>query len=166
MKRYKPVFTKVKEGTEESQSEKAIKDLIDLDWGKDEDAQNTALALLKGLIYADNKVADKFLQDLSDFTSKMKDEKYEEACKKKPKKKGMKEAIRVSNKNQAFEAISEGVNFLIQTNNKNIIQGYLINAIIDGIRTEDDSKIDAAVDKTFFEKRLLFIIKGLKDELR
>lgn len=113
MKRYKPVFTKVKEETDEAQSEKAIKDLIDLDWGKDEDAQNTALALLKGLVYADNKVADKFLQDLSDFTSKMKDEKYEEGCKKKPKKKGMKEAITGINSAVAAEqAITQGIEYL------------------------------------------------------
>jgi hypothetical protein len=92
--------------------------------------------------------------------------KFEEACKKKPKKKGMKEAIKVSNKNQAFEAISEGANFLIQTNSKDLIRDYLINAIIDGIRTEDDSTLDAAVDETYFEKRLLFIIKELKDRLR
>ena len=90
MKRYKPVFTKVKED-EDDKSEKAIKDLIDLNWGEDEDHQNTALQLIKGLIYANTPTADKFIQDLSDYTSKMKIEDFKEGCKKKPKKKDMKE---------------------------------------------------------------------------
>ena len=62
---------KFREEGEEDKSIKAIKDLIDLDWEKDEDAQHTALALIKGLVLADTTSADKFLKDLSDYTSKM-----------------------------------------------------------------------------------------------
>ena len=76
MKPIKRYVSKFKEEGEEDKSIKAIKDLIDLDWGKDEDAQNTAIALFKALVYADTTSADKFIQDVSDFTSKMNIEDY------------------------------------------------------------------------------------------
>jgi len=63
-------------GKEDDKSSKAIADLIALDWGKDEDSQNTALALLKGLVYADTPSADKFLSDVSDFTNDLDPEDY------------------------------------------------------------------------------------------
>jgi len=66
-----------KEENENEKSAKAIADLIDLNWGKDEDAQNVTLNLFKGLIYANTPNADKFIQDVSDFTSKMNKEDYE-----------------------------------------------------------------------------------------
>lgn len=67
---------KEEEGGEEGKSAKAIKDLIALDWGKDEEAQNTALQLLKGLVYANTKNADQFLSDVSDFTNDLDPEDY------------------------------------------------------------------------------------------
>ena len=76
MKKYKQLFM-FNEVSEEEQSKKAVKDLIELDWGKDEDAQSIALQLFKGLIYADTKTADKFIQDVSDFTEKMNIEDYD-----------------------------------------------------------------------------------------
>ena len=77
MKRYQPAFKQViKEDAEEDKSIKMIKDLIDLDWEKDEDAQHQALAMIKGLVLADTKSADKFLTDLSTYTSKMSIEDY------------------------------------------------------------------------------------------
>jgi len=64
------------EESEEGKSAKAIADLISLDWEKDENAQHTALALLKALVLADTKNADAFLQDLSNYSSNMDKEKY------------------------------------------------------------------------------------------
>ena len=72
MKRYKPKFKE--EG--EDASAKAIKDLIALNWGDNEEHQNTALQLFKGLVYANNPVADKFIQKVSDFTSELKAEDF------------------------------------------------------------------------------------------
>lgn len=79
---------KFNEADEEAASKKAIKDLIELNWGEDEDHQNTALQLLKGLVYANTKTADAFLQDISDYTSKMKVEDFAEGA---PSKKKLKE---------------------------------------------------------------------------
>lgn len=167
MKRYKPIFTKVKEADDnEAKTLEAVKALIDMKDISNEDEQGKFIELLKGIVFANNAHGDNFLKQINDFTSGLKIEDFKEGCKKKPKKKDMKEAIRVSNKNQAFEAISGGVSFLIQTNSKMLMQGYLINAIIDGIESEDDLKLDAAVDETVFNKRLLFIIKELKDKLK
>jgi hypothetical protein len=118
MKRYQPAFKQViKEDAEEDKSIKMIKDLIDLNWEKDEDAQHQALAMVKGLVLADTKSADKFLTDLSTYTSKMNIEDYsgkqEEGCKKKPKKKGMKESVTgINNILSAQEAINLGIQFI------------------------------------------------------
>ena len=68
MKRYKRYF---KEESDTDKSKKAIKDLIDLDWSKDEDSQSAALELFKGLVYADNSVADAFIKKVSDYTSSL-----------------------------------------------------------------------------------------------
>jgi hypothetical protein len=74
MKKYIPF--NFKEESEEDKSIKAIGDLIDLNWGKDEDAQQTAVALFRALVLANTEAADKFIQDVSDFTSNMKKEDY------------------------------------------------------------------------------------------
>lgn len=75
MKKYTRIF-KEEEG-DNADSIKAIKDLIDLDWSKDEDAQSKALALFKGLVYADTPAADKFIKNVSDYTSGLKVEDFE-----------------------------------------------------------------------------------------
>ena len=74
MKKYARIF---KEEDEESKSKKAIKDLIDLDWSKDEAAQSQALSLFKGLVYANTKTADAFIKKVSDFTSGLNPEDFE-----------------------------------------------------------------------------------------
>lgn len=141
MKRYQPAFKQViKEDAEEDKSIKMIKDLIDLDWEKDEDAQHQALAMVKGLVLADTKSADKFLTDLSTYTSKMSIEDYsgkqEEGCKKKPKKKGLKEiAVNVNNKTNAAIAIEESIIFLgeMYSINSKIFYDYIGTGIANGI---------------------------------
>lgn len=120
MKRYKPTFKTqvIKEDAEEDKSIKMIKDLIDLDWEKNEDAQHQALAMIKGLVLADTKSADKFLTDLSTYTSKMSIEDYsgkqEEGCKKKPKKKTelKEETVMFNDKESASDAIADIVEYL------------------------------------------------------
>jgi hypothetical protein len=84
------------------------------------------------------------------------------------KEEKLKEAIIVRNKDQAFDAISEGVRFLIETNNKQIIQGWLINAIVDGLKpsvmgADTDSELAALGEIT--SKRIKLILKLLRDEL-
>lgn len=141
MKRYQPAFKQViKEDAEEDKSIKMIKDLIDLDWEKDEDAQHQALAMVKGLVLADTKSADKFLTDLSTYTSKMSIEDYsgkqEEGCKKKPKKKDLKEiAVNVNNKTNAAMAIEESIIFLgeMYSINSKIFYDYIGTGIANGI---------------------------------
>lgn len=143
MKRYKPAFKQViKEDAEEDKSIKMIKDLIDLDWEKDEDAQHQALAMVKGLVLADTKSADKFLTDLSTYTSKMNIEDYsgkqEEGCKKKPKKKiDLKETvmINIKDKTSASRAIEEAVVFLGDTYsiNSKIFYDYIGAGVANGV---------------------------------
>ena len=77
MKRYKSTIKHlIKEDAEEDKSIKAIKDLIDLDWEADDASKHKAIAIISGLFTADTTVGDKFLKDISDFTSKMNIEDY------------------------------------------------------------------------------------------
>jgi len=75
MKRYKPVY-KIKEDAEEDKSLKAIKDLIDMKSIDTEEEQGKFMALIKGLIFADNKHGDEFLKQINDFTSSLKIEDF------------------------------------------------------------------------------------------
>jgi hypothetical protein len=172
MKRYKPAFKQIiKEDEENDKSIKAIKDLIDLDWEKDEDAQHQALAMIKGLVLADTKSADKFLTDLSTYTSKMSIEDYsgkqEEECKKKPKKKGMKEAtVNINNLDSAMDAISYGVDFIgSKVRDTNPKFSFIVaKGIIKGVKNviahddlNDESEVINAINR---------IIKYMKLELK
>ncbi|MFA5153001.1 MAG: hypothetical protein WC554_10605 [Clostridia bacterium] len=66
-----------KEESEEEKSLTAIKDLIDMKKIDTEEEQGKFLALLKGLVYADNKHGDLFLTKINDFTSSLKIEDFE-----------------------------------------------------------------------------------------
>jgi len=70
-----------------------------------------------------------------------------------------KEAIYVNNKDQAFEAISEGVRFIYNLKNKAIFEGYVVNAIIDGLKPE------AEEDEKRYFYYLKLLISLLKKEL-
>ena len=71
------VYTKrFKEDAEEDKSKKAIKDLIELKWSYTEEEKGKASNLLKGLLYADNPVANKFLKALDEFTSSLDENDY------------------------------------------------------------------------------------------
>ena len=54
----------------------AIKALIDMKEIDTEDEQGKFLQLIRGLIFADNTVADKFLKAVNDFTSTLKLEDF------------------------------------------------------------------------------------------
>jgi len=147
MKRYKQNFKQViKEDEEEAKSEKAIKDLIDLNWGKDEEAQNTAIALFKALVFANTKVADKFIQDLSDFTSKMNSEDYKESTVSKKKDKKIKESmININNVASAQYAVVEAINYLTNKfgiEDSKVIKaiGFAINSAFTQIPSENDTE--------------------------
>ena len=176
MKRYKRKFKTqvIKEDAEEDKSIKMIKDLIDLDWEKDEDAQHQALAMVKGLVLADTKSADKFLTDLSTYTSKMSIEDYsgkqEEGCKKKPKKKGMKEAtFNVNSKLSAQETIESCISYLLQGwgyKNVNLYRnlGFSIwSGIVKGFTEEGLTNPDDMMPQTKFV--IANIVKNLKSRV-
>jgi len=74
MERYTSIFA---EADEEAKSTKAIKDLIELKAVTSEEDQGAMLAILKGLVFGDNPVADKFLTALNDWTSSLKIEDFE-----------------------------------------------------------------------------------------
>lgn len=61
---------------EEEKSRKAIKDLIATKWSGSNQNQMKAVQLLKGLALADTKVANDFMKDLDNLTSKMDANKY------------------------------------------------------------------------------------------
>ena len=159
MKRYKSKF---KEAGEDA-SAKAIKDLIALNWGEDEDHQNTALQLFKGLIYANNPVADKFIQKVSDFTSGLKDEDFKEGVDTRLKE------VSVNNEDMAVESIIKGIDFLgskfglLHTNfirraGNGIMQGLLLAA---DTQSEEDKQ--EAIPK--IRKALMAITKNVKDRI-
>lgn len=70
---YKSIF---REEDESDKSLKAIKDLIELKDVTDEEDQGKMMAMIKGLVFGDNPVADKFLKAINDFTSTLKIEDY------------------------------------------------------------------------------------------
>ena len=73
---------KFEEEDEEAKSLKVIEDLIDMEEIDTEEEQGKFLALIKGLIFADNKHGDAFLKKINDFTSTLKIEDFKEGCKK------------------------------------------------------------------------------------
>ena len=75
LKKYIRHFREESEDAEKSK--KAIKDLIDMKTIDTEEEQGKLLSLLRGLVFADNEVADKFLKEINDFTSTLKIEDFE-----------------------------------------------------------------------------------------
>jgi hypothetical protein len=62
--------------TENEDDDKAlssIKDLIELNWSKDNDTQGKAVQMLKGLSFSDSSIANDFMKELDDFASTLKD---------------------------------------------------------------------------------------------
>lgn len=174
MKRYKPAFKQViKEDAEEDKSIKAIKDLIDMDWEKDEDAQHTALALIKGLVLADTKSADKFLTDLSTYTSKMSIEDYsgkqEEGCKKKPKKKNdLKEMFSITNEVAAQQAITDGFSFLANRygiNHPKLFQKIGFALSVGASEVLQDSDLDDIQKSKLKLKAFIKIFQNIKERI-
>ena len=73
MEKYKSIF---KEEDENAKSVEAIKDLVDLKKVDTADEKGKFLELIKGLVFANNAQADKFLTKLNTFTSGLKAEDY------------------------------------------------------------------------------------------
>ena len=56
---------------------KAIKDFIEIKWSTDEEAKGKVVNILKGLIFNDDKMAQKFVKDLDNASNKLSVKDYE-----------------------------------------------------------------------------------------
>lgn len=62
------------EKSAEEKAKAAIKDLIETDWGKNNDSQGKASELFKALSFNDSDIANKFMDKINKYTTSLKDE--------------------------------------------------------------------------------------------
>lgn len=63
---------KIKEVSEEEKALDSIKNIIEMDWGKDNDSQGKASQLFKALSFNNSKIANEFMDEINKFTSSLK----------------------------------------------------------------------------------------------
>jgi len=133
---------------EEDKSETAIKDLIAIKTVTDENDQGKMMALLRGLVFGDNSVADKFLTALNDWTTSLKIEDFKES------------------KNNRFVKVTESnEGASIEFNGKNYKEiETLLKSIKDvELNQEDNGKVTIVLKNkksTVFKDDILSVIDG------